>query len=97
MFVARLLDIRVCTAAAHHSNQGKVLTEQAAVFGEGGGLFHAIPDTSCIVKPVKKKKKKRHLWGRNWIHPPHFLKRMFTVERQTRTVWVLVQHPVRYF
>ena len=58
MFVARLLDIRVCTAAAHHSNQGKVLTEQAAVFGEGGGLFHAIPDTSCIVKPVKKKKKK---------------------------------------
>lgn len=38
----------------------KLSTEQAAVFGEGGGLFHTIPDTSCIVKPVRTQQMERH-------------------------------------
>lgn len=35
-----------------------VSAEQTTVFREGRGLFHTIPDTSCIVKPVKTKKVK---------------------------------------
>lgn len=39
-----------------NGRSAKVLAEQAAVFWKGGGLFHSIPDTSCIVKPEKKKR-----------------------------------------
>lgn len=42
-----------CSNCDESSSPTKELTEQAAVFRQGRGLFHPIPDTSGVVEPVK--------------------------------------------
>lgn len=53
LYVTWISDISAHTAIVYNSSSAEVLAEQAAVLREGRRLFHPIPDTSCVVKPVK--------------------------------------------
>lgn len=50
-----------------NSSSTAALAEQAAVFRESGRLLHCVPDTSCVVKPVKT----QYIQTRPEIVPPH--------------------------